>query len=97
VPGISGYQAYTTITALKEGMIAAGFSGRQDTDRLISALERLKAPQGPDFPGGAFAMSRSDHQGAMTTYIARVDGQREEVLSTFPPDKTPPIGTCKVS
>jgi ABC-type branched-subunit amino acid transport system substrate-binding protein len=97
VPGISGYQAYTTMTALKEAMIAAGFTGRKDTDRLISALERVKAPQGPDFPGGAFAMGRTDHQGAMTTYIAKVDGQREEVLSTIPPDKTPPIGACRVS
>ncbi|HXM55172.1 MAG TPA: ABC transporter substrate-binding protein [Candidatus Dormibacteraeota bacterium] len=96
VPGISGYQAYTTITALKMAMISAGFTGKGDTDKLITALENLKAPQGPDFPGGAFTMRKSDHQGAMTSYIAKVDGQREEVLSTLGPDKLPPIGSCQV-
>jgi ABC-type branched-subunit amino acid transport system substrate-binding protein len=96
VPGIAGYQAYTTITALKLAMIASGFTGRQDTDKLINALANLRAPQGPDFPGGAFIMSRSDHQGAMTSYIAKINGQKEDVLSTVPADKMPPIGTCQV-
>ncbi len=95
-PGISGYQAYTTITGLKLGMIASGFTGKQDTDKLITALENLKAAQGPDFPGGAFAMTKSDHQGTMTSYIAKISGQREQVLATIPPDKLPPIGTCQV-
>jgi ABC-type branched-subunit amino acid transport system substrate-binding protein len=96
VPGISGYQGYTTITGLKLAMIASNFTGKADTDRLITALQNLKAAQGPDFPGGAFLMSKSDHQGAMTSYIARVNGQREEVVSTIPPEKTPAIGSCQV-
>ena len=96
VPGISGYQAYTTITGLKLAMIAAGFTGRADTDKLIKALENLRAPQGPEFPGGAFAMSKSDHQGAMTSYIARVNGQKEEILTTLAPNQLPPIGSCQV-
>jgi ABC-type branched-subunit amino acid transport system substrate-binding protein len=95
VPGISGYQAYTTITALKLGMIASGFTGRADTDKLITALENLKAAQGVDFPGGAFAMRKSDHQGTMTTYIAKVNGQKEQVVSTIAPDKLPAIGNCQ--
>jgi hypothetical protein len=95
VPGISGYQAYTTISALKLGMIASGFTGRADTDKLITALENLKAGQGVDFPGGAFAMRRSDHQGTMTTYIAKVNGQKEQVVSTIAPDKLPAIGNCQ--
>lgn len=96
VPGISGYQAYTTITGLKLAMLASGFTGRKDTEKLVDALENLKAPQGPDFPGGAFAMSRNDHQGAMTSYIAKVDGQREQVVATIPPGQVPPIGSCSV-
>jgi hypothetical protein len=96
VPGISGYQGYTTITSLKLAMIASGFTGRKDTDKLIAALQGLKAPEGPDFPGGSFAMSGADHQGTMTSYIARINGQKEEVVSTIPPDRTPPIGSCQV-
>jgi len=94
VPGISGYQAYTTISALKLAMIASGFTGRADSTRLITALESLKAAQGVDFPGGAFAMRRSDHQGTMTTYIAKVTGQTENVVATITPDRLPAIGNC---
>lgn len=95
VPGISGYQAYTTITALKLGMIASGFAGRADTTKLITALENLKAAQGADFPAGAFAMRKSDHQGTMTTYIAKVTGQTENVVATIAPDRLPAIGACQ--
>ncbi len=95
-PGIAGYQAYTTITGLKEAMITAGFTGRADTAKLITALENLRAPQGPDFPGGAFAMNKSDHQGTMTAYIAKITGQKEQILTSIPPDKLPPIGSCVV-
>ena len=95
VPGDLGYMAYTTITALKLAMIASSFTGRQDTDRLITALASLRAPQGPDFPGGAFVMSRADHQGTMTSYIAKINGQKEEVVSTIPPERTPAIGSCQ--
>ena len=41
-------------------------------------------------------MNPADHQGAMTSCIATVTGQRETVLSTIPPDKLPPIGNCRV-
>jgi ABC-type branched-subunit amino acid transport system substrate-binding protein len=95
VPGISGYQAYTTISALKLGMIASGFTGRADSSRLITALEDLKAAQGVDFPAGAFAMRRSDHQGTMTTYIAKVSGETENVVATIAPAALPAIGNCQ--
>ena len=96
VPGVAGYQAFPTIMGLKLAMIASNFTSKQDTGKLISALEKLKAPQGPDFPGGAFAMNKSDHQGTMTGYIAKINGQREEVVTTIPPDKLPAIGNCQV-
>ena len=96
VPGVTGYQAYTTMTALKLGMIVSGFTGRAKPARLITALENLKAGQGADFPGGAFAMRKSDHQGTMTTYIARVNGQIESVVATLPPNGLPAIGNCRV-
>jgi branched-chain amino acid transport system substrate-binding protein len=97
VPGIAGYQAYSTMAALKLAMIAASFTGKADTDKLITALENLKAPLGPDFPAGAFAMSKSDHQGAMTSYVAKISGQREQILQTIQPAQLPAIGSCHVT
>jgi branched-chain amino acid transport system substrate-binding protein len=95
VPGISGYQAYTTITALKLGMIASGFTRRADAQKLITALANLKAAPGVDFPAGAFAMRKSDHQGTMSTYIAKVTGQTENVVATVAPAGLPAIGNCQ--
>jgi ABC-type branched-subunit amino acid transport system substrate-binding protein len=95
VPGDLGYEAYTAITALKLAMIGSNFTGRADTAKLIPALAKLRAKQGPDFPGGDFAMSSSDHQGAATTYIAKINGQQEQVLATISPDQLQAIGSCQ--
>ena len=97
VPGDLGYMAYTTITALKLAMLASNFTGKQDTSKLLKALEKVKGKQGPDFPGGDFQMNPTDHQGAQTTYIAKIDGQQEKVLSTIAPNKLPPVGSCKAT
>ena len=96
VPGGLGHQAYTTMTALKLAMLQSNFSGKQDTAKLITALENLKASQSADFPGGAFSMNKTDHQGVQTTYVAKINGQSEQVLKTIPPDQLPPIGSCQV-
>ena len=97
VPGALGYQAYTALTALKRAMLSANFTGKADTQKLISALEGLRASQGSDFPAGDVAMNASDHQGRMTLYIVKINGQKEEVLKTLTPGALPPIGTCQVS
>lgn len=95
VPGDLGYEAYTAITALKLGMLSSNFTGKSDTSKLITAMSKLKAKQSADFPGGDFQMNASDHQGATTTYIAKINGQQEDVLATIAPDKLAPIGTCQ--
>ena len=95
VPGDLGYEAYTAITALKTAMINGSFAGKADTQKLISAMSKLKVKQGSDFPGGDFQMNASDHQGVTTTYIAKINGQQEQVLTSLPPDKLSAIGSCQ--
>jgi len=94
VPGDLGYEAYTAITALELAMISANFTGRADAPKLITAMSKLKVRQGADFPGGDFQMNPSDHQGVTTTYIARINGQQEQVLTSLAPDKLSSIGSC---
>ncbi|HEX6467531.1 MAG TPA: ABC transporter substrate-binding protein [Streptosporangiaceae bacterium] len=96
VPGDLGYVGYSTIKALKVAMEGSKFAGKDDTDKLITALENLRLKQGPDSPAGDLIMNKSDHQGAQTTYIARVNGQKETVLRTIPAEQVPPIGNCQV-
>lgn len=96
VPGDLGYVGYSTIKALKVAMEQSKFTGTDDTEKLITALQNLRIKQGPDSPAGDLHMNKSDHQGAQTTYIARVNGQKEKVLRTIPAEQVPPIGSCHV-
>ena len=95
VPGGLGYEAYTAIMALKAGMLNANFNGKADTSKLIKSMSTLKIKQGSDFPGGDFQMNPTDHQGVATTYVAKINGQTEEVLNTIPPTQLPAIGSCQ--
>jgi branched-chain amino acid transport system substrate-binding protein len=95
VPGGLGYEAYTAIMALKAGMLNANFNGKADTSKLIKAMSTLKIKQGADFPGGDFQMNPTDHQGVTTTYIAKINGQTEEVQATLAPTQLPAIGSCQ--
>jgi ABC-type branched-subunit amino acid transport system substrate-binding protein len=92
----NGYNAYASMKALVLAMRAANFSGKADTDKLIASFETLNVPQGPDFPGGPFMMNKDDHQGKFTQYLLQINGQKEDVIATFPPDQMPALGDCKV-
>lgn len=96
VAGQSGYPAYVAISALKAGMVASKFGGRDDTSKLIAALEGLNTQMGPEFPYGGVQMSASDHQGRSPVYVYKVTGQQENILSTIPAEQVPPIGKCQV-
>jgi urea transport system substrate-binding protein len=92
-----GYYQYSAMMALKSAMVSARFNGRSDSEALISALERVSLPLGPDAPGGAIMMNPADHQGAQTLYVYRVAGpQEEEILASIPADQVPKFNTCHV-
>jgi ABC-type branched-subunit amino acid transport system substrate-binding protein len=92
-----GYYQFSAMMALKTAMVSAKFTGRQDSEALISALEKVNIPLGPDAPGGAIIMNPADHQGAQTMYVYRIAGpQEEELLSTIPADQIPKFNTCHV-
>jgi branched-chain amino acid transport system substrate-binding protein len=92
----NGYNAYMSMTALLLAMRKANFTGKADTDKLVSAFETLEIPQGPDFPDGQLIMNKDDHQGRTTYYLLKINGQKEEVVQTFPADQLPLIGDCKI-
>src|SRR6266508_1340703 len=93
----NGYNAYMSMMALVLAMRKAGFTGKADTDKLVTAFETLNVPQGPDFPDGQLIMNKDDHQGRTTYYLLKINGQKEEVVQTFPADQLPTIGDCKIS
>jgi ABC-type branched-subunit amino acid transport system substrate-binding protein len=93
---VNGYTPYATMTALKLAMRSSNFTGKADTDNLITALENLNVKQGPDFPAGDVIMNKADHQGRTTMYLLKVNGQKEDILQTIPADQLPLIGNCQV-
>jgi branched-chain amino acid transport system substrate-binding protein len=92
----NGYNAYMSMMSLVLAMRKANFTGKADTDKLISAFETLTVKQGPDFPDGDLIMNKDDHQGRVTYYMLKINGQKEEVVQTFPADQLPLIGSCKI-
>ena len=53
---------YEAMNALKLGMEKSKFRGREDTVKLIEALEGLEMKEGDDFPQGDKALRKEDHQ-----------------------------------
>jgi branched-chain amino acid transport system substrate-binding protein len=92
----NGYNAYLSMMSLVLAMRKAGFTGKADTDKLISAFETLNVKQGPDIPDGDMIMNKDDHQGRTNYYMLKVNGQQEDVIQTFSADQLPPIGSCKI-
>jgi hypothetical protein len=93
----NGYNAYMSMMSLVLAMRKANFTGKADTDKLVSAFETLNVPQGPDLPDSQMIMNKDDHQGRTTYYLLKINGQKEEVVQTFPADQLPTIGDCKIS
>jgi hypothetical protein len=85
-----------SMMALVLAMRKANFSGKADTEKLVSAFETLTVPQGPDFPDSQLIMNKDDHQGRTTYYLLKINGQKEEIVQTFPADQLPLIGDCKI-
>ena len=92
----NGYNAYLSMMSLVLAMRNAGFTGKADTDKLVSAFETLNVKQGADIPDGDLIMNKDDHQGRTNYYLLQVNGQKEDVVQTFPANELPMIGDCKI-
>ena len=53
---------YEAMNFLKLGMQKSGFRGREDTMKLIEALEGFEVKEGDDFPQGDKSLRKDDHQ-----------------------------------
>ena len=81
------------MNALKLGMEKSKFEGREDTMKLIEALEGLEMKEGDDFPQGDKVLRKEDHQAFLREFIFEIkdgkhqhrrDGRRARRRS-FPP------------
>ena len=83
---------YEAMNALKIGMERSKFQGREDTMKLIEALEGLEMKEGDDFPQGDKVLRKEDHQAFLREFIFDVKDGKHRILevvskenATFPP------------
>jgi len=85
---------YEAMNALKLGIEKSGFRGREDTEKLIGALEGLEM-KADDFPQGDKLLRKEDHQAFLQEFIFDVKDGKYRLLETVAKEKTIAPPTCK--
>ena len=65
-----------------------GFQGREDTMKLIEALEGLEMKEGDDFPQGDKILRKEDHQAFLREFIFEIKDGKHQILEVVPKEKT---------
>jgi branched-chain amino acid transport system substrate-binding protein len=79
---------YEAMNALKIGIEKSGFRGREDTMKLIEALEGLEMKEGDDFPQGDKTLRKVDHQAFVREFIFDIKDGKPRILHVVPKEKT---------
>jgi branched-chain amino acid transport system substrate-binding protein len=85
---------YEAVNCLKIGMEKSKFQGRDDTMKLIEALEGLEMKLSDDFPQGDKTLRKADHQAFPQEFIFEVSGGTYHLKDTVPGDKTMAPPAC---
>ena len=83
------------VNALKVGMQKSGFRGREDTMKLIEALEGLEMKEGEDFPQGDKLLRKEDHQAFVREFLFEIRNSNYKILEVVPKEKTVVPAACK--
>jgi branched-chain amino acid transport system substrate-binding protein len=86
---------YEAVNAVKLGMQKSGFRGREDTMKLVEALEGLEMKEGDDFPQGDKVLRKEDHQAFVREFIFEIKGGKHRILETVEKEKTLFPPACK--
>src|SRR5215813_8168121 len=86
---------FEAMNFLKIGIQKSGFQGRQDTPKLIAALEGLEVKESDDFPQGDKTLRKEDHQAFLREFIFTIANGKHKILEVVPKEKTifPPACT----
>jgi branched-chain amino acid transport system substrate-binding protein len=90
----SNFEAMNT---LKLGMQKSGFRGREDTMKLIEALEGLEMKEGDDFPQGDKILRKADHQAFIREFIFEIKDGKSRILEVVAKEKTVFPPACRSS
>src|SRR5216684_2690572 len=80
---------------LKLGIKKSGFRGREDTMKLIEALEGMEVKEGDDFPQGDKTLRKEDHQAFLREFIFTIQNNKHKIVEVIPKEKTIVPPACK--
>jgi branched-chain amino acid transport system substrate-binding protein len=86
---------FEAMNVLKLGIQKSGFRGREDTPKLIEALEGLEIKESDDFPQGDKSLRKEDHQAFLREFIFEIKGGKHHILEVVPKEKTVFPPACK--
>jgi branched-chain amino acid transport system substrate-binding protein len=86
---------YEAMNAVKIAMENSKFQGRDDTMKLIDALEGLEMKESDDFPQGDKTLRKEDHQAFLREFIFEIRGSTHHLLEVVPKEKTLVAPACK--
>jgi branched-chain amino acid transport system substrate-binding protein len=86
---------YEGINMLKIGMEHSKFQGREDSMKLIEALEGLEVKESDDFPQGDKTLRKEDHQAFVREFIFELENMNYKLLDVVPKEKTVVPPACK--
>ncbi len=80
---------------LKLGIQKSGFRGREDTMKLVEALEGMEVKESDDFPQGDKTLRKDDHQAFIREFIFDIKNNKHRILEVIPKEKTLFPPACK--
>jgi branched-chain amino acid transport system substrate-binding protein len=86
---------FEAMNFLRLGIEKSGFQGREDTPKLIAALEGLEVKESDDFPQGDKTLRREDHQAFLREFIFEIKGGKHRIVEIVPKEKTIFPPACK--
>jgi branched-chain amino acid transport system substrate-binding protein len=86
---------FEAVNFIKLGMQKSGFRGRQDTMKLIEALEGMEVKESDDFPQGDKTLRKEDHQAFLREFIFTIQGGKHKIIDVIPKEKTIVPPACK--
>ena len=86
---------YEALNAMKIAMEKCKFDSRDDTMKLIEALEGLEVKEGDDFPQGDKTLRKEDHQAFIREMIFTIGGGTYHLQEIVDKDKTFVPPACK--
>src|SRR5215475_13977363 len=86
---------FEAVNFLKLGMQKSGFRGRDDTMKLIEALEGMDVKESDDFPRGDKTLRKEDHQAFLREFIFDIKDNKHRLLDVVAKEKTIVPPACK--